>query len=147
MKKIRILWVALSVGLVLALAFRVVPAHATTVDLQPIVGVWEGTIDPGAQSKKRIVVHISESQDGSLGGTIDYPDQETSGILITAITYKDLTLHVESGSIQCSYDGVLNGANSEIKGTWKEGGGGLVLVLKRTSYSRERLDGWKTISG
>jgi hypothetical protein len=50
MKTIRILWVALSIGLPLALAFRVVPAYATTVDLQPIVGVWEGTIDPGAQS-------------------------------------------------------------------------------------------------
>jgi len=133
MKKIRIVWFAFGAGLALALAFRVAPAHATTADLQPIVGVWEGTIDPGAQPKKRIVVHISESQDGSLSGTIDYPDQETSGILITAITYKDLTLHVESTSIQCSYDGVLSKDSSEIKGTWKEGGGGLVLVLKRTS--------------
>jgi hypothetical protein len=133
MKKIPILRFAFSVGLVLALAFRIVSAHATTVDLQPIVGVWEGTIDPGAQPKKQIVMHISESQDGSLSGTIDYPDQETSGILITAITYKDLTLHVESSSIQCSYDGVLNRDSSEIKGTWKQGGGGLVLILKRTS--------------
>lgn len=133
MKKIRVVWFAFGVGLALALAFRVAPAHATTADLQPIVGVWEGTIDPGAQPNKRIVVHISESQDGSLSGTIDYPDQETSGILITAITYKDLTLHVESTSIQCSYDGVLSKDSSEIKGTWKEGGGGLVLVLKRTS--------------
>jgi len=37
-----------------------------------------GTLDPGAQPKKRIVVHISAAQDGSLSGTIDYPDQDTS---------------------------------------------------------------------
>jgi hypothetical protein len=51
-------------------------------DAKPIAGDWEGTLDPGAQGKKRIVVHISAAQDGTLSGTIDYPDQETSGSLL-----------------------------------------------------------------
>jgi hypothetical protein len=101
-------------------------------DTQPIVANWEGTLDPGAQPKKRIVVHITASQDGSLSGTIDYPDQDTSGILITAITYKESTLHFETSSIQGSYDGTMNTDNSEITGTWKQGGTGLSLILKRT---------------
>jgi hypothetical protein len=88
------------------------------------------TFDPGAQPKKRILVHISAAQDGSLSGKIDYPDQNTSGILITAITYKEPTLHFESNPN--AYDGTMNKDNSEITGTWKQGGAPLNLILKRT---------------
>jgi hypothetical protein len=97
-----------------------------------IVGDWEGTLNPGAQAKKRIVAHISVGQDGILSGTIDYPEQDVSGILITAITYKGSTLHFEVASSQGSYDGVSNSDNSEISGTWKQGGAGVNLILKRT---------------
>jgi hypothetical protein len=102
-------------------------------DVRPIVGDWEGTLDPGAQPKKRIVVHISAAQDGSLSGTIDYPDQETSGIQITAITYRDSTLHFESSSALTVYDGTLVKETSTITGTLKQAGESLNLVLKRTS--------------
>jgi hypothetical protein len=110
----------------------VVPAVMMAAEASPIVGNWEGTLDPGAQPKKRLVVHISASQDGSLSGTIDYPDQNISGILITAITYKESTLHFESSASQTSYDGVSNKDNSDITGTWKEVGTGVNLILKRT---------------
>jgi hypothetical protein len=122
----------LCVGFTLMLGLRIMPTLAMAADTQPIVANWEGTLDPGAQPKKRIVVHITASQDGSLSGTIDYPDQDTSGILITAITYKESTLHFESSSIQGSYDGTMNQDNSEITGTWKQGGAPLSLILKRT---------------
>ena len=101
-------------------------------DVRPIVGDWEGILDPGAQAKKRIVVHISAAQDGTLSGTIDFPDQETSGALITAITYKEPVLHFESNPSQSVYDGTVNKDNSEITGTWKQNGGNLNLILKRT---------------
>ena len=132
MKKPQVSSFVLCVGFTLMLGLRIVPTLAMAADTQPIVANWEGTLDPGAQPKKRIVVHITASQDGSLSGTIDYPDQDTSGILITAITYKEPTLHFESNSIQGSYDGTLNKDNSEITGTWKQGGPGLNLILKRT---------------
>jgi hypothetical protein len=77
-------------------------------------------------------VHISAGQEGILSGTIDYPEQDVSGILITAITYKESTLHFEVASAQGSYDGVSNKDNSEITGTWKQGGAGVNLLLKRT---------------
>jgi hypothetical protein len=98
----------------------------------PIVGAWEGTLDPGAQPKKRILVHISTAGDGSLMGTIDFPDQSVSGDVITAITYTEPTLHLESRSMQVSYDGTMNKDNSEITGTWKQSGATLSLVLKRS---------------
>ncbi len=132
MKKPRVSSFVLCVGFTLMLGLRIVPTLAMAADTQPIVANWEGTLDPGAQPKKRIVVHITASQDGSLSGTIDYPDQDTSGILITAITYKESTLHFETSSIQGSYDGTMNTDNSEITGTWKQGGTGLSLILKRT---------------
>jgi hypothetical protein len=78
------------------LGLGIVPAPTMAADAKPVVADWEGTLDPGAQAKKRIVMHISAAQDGSLNGTIDYPDQEISGILITAITYQEPILHFES---------------------------------------------------
>jgi hypothetical protein len=116
----------------LLLALGIAPTLAPAQTPSGIVGDWEGTLDPGAQAKKRIVVHIAAEQDGSLSGTIDYPEEETSGIQITAITYKAHALHFESSSIPALYDGTLDEAHSQITGTWKQGTAPLSLVLKRT---------------
>jgi hypothetical protein len=132
MKKQRTSSFGLGLGLTLMLGLGILSALMMAADAPPIVGSWEGTLDPGAQPKKRILVHISASLDGVLSGTIDFPDQDTSGALITAITYKDPTLHFESSPIQASYDGTMNKDNSEITGTWKQGGATLSLILKRT---------------
>jgi hypothetical protein len=119
------------VGFVLILVLGIVPTMMAA-DPSPIIGSWEGTLDPGAHPKKRIVVHISAAQDGSLSGTIDYPDESASGALITAITYKEPALHFESTSGQVSYDGTMSKENSEIAGTWKQGAAALSLTLKKT---------------
>jgi hypothetical protein len=121
----------LCVCFVLILGLGIVPTMMAA-DPSPIVGTWEGVLDPGAQPKKRIVVHIATAQDGSLGGTIDYPDESASGALITAINYKEPVLHFESTSGQISYDGTMNKENSEIAGTWKQGAAPLSLTLKKT---------------
>jgi hypothetical protein len=118
-------------SLVLVLGFAGVPTMMAA-DPSPIIGNWEGTLDPGAQLKKRIVVHIAAAEDGSLSGTIDYPDESASGALITAINYKEPALHFESNSGQVSYDGTMNKENSEIVGTWKQGASPLSLTLKKT---------------
>ncbi|MFZ1917316.1 MAG: hypothetical protein WAU58_07075 [Terriglobales bacterium] len=117
----------------LMLVFGILPMLALAQNRAGIVGDWEGTLDPGAQAKKRIVVHISAAQDGSLTGTIDYPDQNVSGVLITAITYKDHALHFEISSIPALYDGTMDEAHTQITGTWKPSGSPLSLILKRTS--------------
>ena len=121
----------LCISFVLTLGLGIVPTMMAA-EPSPIVGNWEGTLDPGAQPKKRIVVHIAASQDGSLSGTIDYPDESASGALITAINYKEPALHFESNSGQISYDGTMNKENSEIVGTWKQGASPLRLTLKKT---------------
>jgi spermidine/putrescine-binding protein len=131
-KRHRTASLASCVGLTLLLVLSVGPSSAAAADIKMVVGNWEGTLDPGAQPKKRIVIHITAAQDGSLSGTIDYPDQDTSGILITAITYKEPALHFESDSNLSVFDGTMNKDGSEIGGTWKQGAKGLDLILKRT---------------
>jgi hypothetical protein len=132
MKKPRSLSFALWFALALMLGLSIVTVPTIAADAKLIVGDWEGTLDPGAQAKKRIVVHITAAQDGTLSGTIDYPDQETSGMLVTAITYKEPTLHFESSSSQSVYDGNMNKDSSQITGNWKQAGSSLSLILKRT---------------
>jgi hypothetical protein len=130
MKVGRASWFARCLSLTLTLGLTIVPV-LLAADAQPVVGNWEGTLEPGAQPKKRILVHITADQDGSLHGTIDYPNENSSGIAITAITYKELSLHFESSQIQSFYDGLMNKEGSEFRGTWKQGGAGLTLVLTR----------------
>jgi hypothetical protein len=125
---------ALCLGFLLLGALWMAPAKVMAVDTtSPIVGTWEGTVDPGVQPKKRIVVHITAGQDGILTGTIDYPDQDTSGVLMTAITYQQGVLHFESSSTLVTYTGTMNKDKSEIDGTWTQGESKLTLNLKRTA--------------
>jgi hypothetical protein len=134
MKNHHALRLQLCLALTLILGLASTPILTMAADPPRIVGTWEGVLDPGAQPKKHVVVHISADQDGSLSGTIDYPDQDVSGIQITAITYKAHILHFESAPNLSSFDGTLNKKeDTEIAGTWKQGGSPLALVLKRTS--------------
>ncbi len=127
-------WFGLCLGFLLIAGLWIAPSRSVAADAtSPIVGTWEGTLDPGAQPKKRIVVHITVGQDGVLSGTIDYPDQDTSGILITAITYKQGILHLESTATLATYDGAMSKDSSEITGVWIQGGAKLNLNLKRTA--------------
>jgi hypothetical protein len=118
-------------GLALVLGTAISPVIATAAD-PPIVGDWEGVLNPGAQPKKKIIVHIVAAQDGSLSGTIDYPDQDVSGTPISAITYRAPNLHFESGPSLAVYDGTMNKDNSELTGSWKQGGAPVSLTLKKT---------------
>lgn len=131
MKQLRHSTLALYAGLALMLAASLAPRLAAQ-DEPPVVGEWTGTLNPGGQPKKHVVVHISAEQDGSLRGTIDYPDQDVSGVQITAITYRKLTLHFESTPGLCAYDGTMQSDSSRITGVWKQGGTSLDLVLRRT---------------
>jgi len=133
MKRYRALSFGLWLGLTLMPGLAIMPDPMMAAGEPLIVGAWEGILDPGAQPKKRILVHISTEGDGSLSGAIDYPDQSISGIGITAITYKEPTLHFESSPSQSVYDGTMNKDNSELTGTFKQAGANLNLILKRTS--------------
>jgi len=74
MKQPRALSFAVCIGFMLIAGLWVAPAKLTAASTtSSIVGTWEGTVDPGAQAKKTVVLHISVGQDGIISGTIDYP--------------------------------------------------------------------------
>ena len=131
MKKYRPWGKVVCMAIVLLLGCSFVPAFTAAADTNAIVGQWAGILNPGAEPKTRILVHISMAQDGMLSGTIDYPDKNTSGISITAISYKEPTLHFESSSSMSAFEGTMSSDSSQIVGTWKQGGASLSLVLKR----------------
>ena len=118
-------------ALVLVLGLTALPALSPGEKPPIVVGDWDGVLDTGTQGKLRVVIHITQADDGSFGGSLDSSDQGANGIPITTLTYKEPALHFESASIRGAYDGRLNKNNSEISGDWAQGGGKLPLNLKR----------------
>lgn len=95
-----------------------------------VVGDWNGAVTTGNGSL-RVVLHVSQDKGGSLAGTLDSPDQGARGIAVSTITFKDPSLHFESGSIGGVYDGKINKDSSEIAGEWKQNGATVPLTFKR----------------
>ncbi len=98
-----------------------------------VVGDWSGALDVGGGNSLHLVVHITQAQNGSLSGTVDSPDQQTTGIKISAITYKEPALHFECSDIGGSYDGKMSSDKSKITGTWSQNGNSLALNLARAN--------------
>lgn len=116
---------ALMIGaLAMATAFA---AAAPAVD---IVGDWSGALDTGGGSL-HLVVHISADRDGHLSATMDSPDQSTTGIEVTTISFNKPDLHFEIREIGGVFDGKANGDVTEVAGTWKQGSVSLTLTLVR----------------
>ena len=101
-----------------------------TASVSGAIGDWEGKTDTGDGSL-RVIVHISQAADGNLSGSLDSPDQGTTGIAIDLISYQDPDLHFAIGSIGSSFDGKMIHDNSEVSGEWKQSGLSLPLVFKR----------------
>jgi uncharacterized protein len=119
-------------GLVTMIAFILVLGAIATASVPTAIGDWEGTIDTGTGSL-RVIVHISQAADGKLTGSLDSPDQGTTGEAIDLVTYKEPDLHFAIERFGSSFDGKMNHENSEITGEWKQSGLSLPLVFKRRS--------------
>ncbi|MGA6985737.1 MAG: hypothetical protein WBZ01_06785 [Terriglobales bacterium] len=117
-------------GLLTMIASTVVLSAMTIASVSAAIGDWEGKIDTGNGSL-RVIVHISQSADGKLTGSLDSPDQGATGIAIGTATYNEPDLHFSIESLGSSYDGKMNRDNSEITGYWKQSGLSLQLVFKR----------------
>lgn len=96
----------------------------------PVIGDWQGALDTGGGSL-RLVVHIAQDKSSNLTATLDSPDQGTTGIEVSSITFKSPDLHFEVTRIGGSYDGKINSDGTEIAGNWKQGAASLSLNLKR----------------
>src|SRR6266849_8613610 len=57
-----------------------------------VLGNWQGSLDPG-NSSMRVLVHVWQDKDGRLTGTVDSPDEDATGIAISAISHKEGNVH------------------------------------------------------
>lgn len=112
------------------LAFVMVASAAIAASTPAVVGDWQGAISTGAGSM-RVVLHVSQGNDGKLTTTLDSPDQGATGIPVTTVSFKEPNLHFEIEKFSCTYDGKIDHDNSEITGEWKQGSATVSLNFKR----------------
>jgi hypothetical protein len=119
-----------SAALLTIMASMLALGAITTASVSAAIGDWEGKIDTGYGSL-RVVVHLSRAADGTLNGSLDSPDQGSTGTTIDFVTYKEPDLHFAIQNFGSTFDGQMNHDHSEIAGVWKQSGRSLPLVLKR----------------
>lgn len=94
-------------------------------------GAWQGDLPVQGQTVG-LVLRIRTYEDG-LGGTMDVPAQNASGLPVTVLTRQDDRIHLEMRQIAASFDGTLDLANGTISGTWRQGGAETPFVLRRAA--------------
>lgn len=102
------------------------------VSAQDVTGQWNGLLKiPNAQLN--LVFHIENAENG-LKGTMDSPDQGAKGIPMTAVQFRDSTLHVEMKNMNMTYDGKW--IKGKIEGLFKQNGMVIPFVLTRDVPAR-----------
>ncbi len=100
-------------------------------EVPKIVGAWSGALEVGAV-RLRLVVHVTQGDDGALRATLDSIDQNAIGIPIDSVAFDGKTLHLGLPGINAAYDGVLDQAAKTLTGSWKQRGNVLPLTLDRS---------------
>jgi hypothetical protein len=137
-----------------AIGLAFVTGTASAGSAPPVVGDWQGTatwFSPENGTRQlQVVVQISQAENGSLIGTLGFPDMGTETVPLSVIAYKEPALHFEfqlglgggkkkgrgdsggAAAKPAKYDGTINKDNSQIVGDVDPGQGGkMALVLKR----------------
>ena len=94
-------------------------------------GTWRGTLVTGA-GQLRLTLQVSKAADGLLIGTLNSLDQGVS-IPVDRIVVTGSTVRVEVKSVNGTFEGAMNAAGTEIKGTWTQGGPLPLTLTKDTS--------------
>ena len=95
-----------------------------------VLGDWQGAIDTGNGSL-HVVFHLAQDKDGKLTGTMDSPDQNATGIVISSISYTQPEVHLTIAQFGSGYEGKLDKDKLQIVGVWKQGSASLPLTLGR----------------
>jgi len=98
-------------------------------------GTWLGKLNiPG--NTLRVVFNIAE-ENGHLKATLDSPDQGVNGIPVSKIDVTKDSIELEVDRIGGLYQGKILAESNEMDGIWKQGGGTLPLVMKKTEKAIE----------
>lgn len=85
-----------------------------------IAGTWKGELGEGA-GKLHLVLTFTKTAGGGLSGQLASVDQGAT-LPMENISVKDSTVRFEIKAIGGVYEGTLNAAGTEIKGTWTQSG-------------------------
>src|SRR5947208_4182230 len=88
------------------LIFATLLLVATLAQAQDIAGDWQGTLSAGG-AELRLVLHVAKAADGILKATLDSVDQNSNGIPVSSITFKDPDLSLAIDAVHGTYDGKL----------------------------------------
>jgi murein DD-endopeptidase MepM/ murein hydrolase activator NlpD len=104
---------AFSTALLLTVAAAQTPAAG-------VEGTWRGTLAAPGTSGLRLVLRISKAADGLLLGSLDSLDQGST-IPIDSVRVTGDTVRIEIKAVAGMFEGTLNAARTELKGTWSQG--------------------------
>ncbi len=99
--------------------------------------LWEGKLAIGNGLGLRLVVRIQKTEDGTLRGKLDSPDQGAKGMKLDSVSLEKQKLTFAMKAIDATYEGTLNAAETEAVGTFTQGGAKLPLALKKTEKVAE----------
>jgi Peptidase family M23 len=100
-------------------ALLVITAAAAQTPAPGLDGTWRGTLVTPAGSL-RLVLRIDKSPDGLLTGVLDSVDQG-SKIPIESVTLAGDSVRLDVRAVKGTFEGTLNAARTELKGTWNQG--------------------------
>ena len=95
-----------------------------------LVGTWDGTLDVKG-TLVRVTLTMANRPDGTSVASIVNVDQGIE-IPVSAIAQAGASVTLEIKSINGSYTGAVNGAGTELAGTFSQGAGSVPLTFKRT---------------
>ena len=95
-------------------------------------GDWDGSIDtPGGAL--HTIFHIKNQPDKTVKATLDSPDQNALGLLMSDIVQKDSSLEMKLKLVGGSYKGAISADGTELIGEWSQNGATLPLKLKKVT--------------
>jgi len=99
---------------------------------QDIKGDWNGALNVNG-TYLRIVFHVAKT-DKEYKVTMDSPDQNSSGIEVTSVSFNSQNVKFEISNIGMVYEATLSG--NQITGKWMQSGRTFDLVLSKTDFSK-----------
>ncbi len=101
---------------------------------RPVTGNWEGK----AGGRIQLVFHIEHKKNGSLGGSLDSPDQGQTniGLSSVALIQDSLIVHIDAANVVYSASWQND---STLNGIWRQGTALVPLTLRKTKGGTIRL--------
>lgn len=94
---------------------------------------WSGVLDVGS-AKLRLVLHLTQTSDGSTRGALDSLDQNAMNLPIDSVVREGSTLRFAMTAIGATYEGIFDdgAAVLELTGQWSQLGRVWPLVFRKS---------------